>query len=138
MDNMEDLNRIGYDIVGASFEVRKTCGRHLLESFYENALAYELRKRGHKVEQQKVLPAIYKDVEIKDAYVMDLVIDDKVVIELKSLVSLSGVEFKQLNTYLHLSHFKLGYLINFSASDFVACAWKGMSDRNKGIIRIIR
>ncbi len=135
---MDDYNRIGFDIIGAAFEVRKNCGKHLLESFYESAMAYELRERGHNVEQQKRLPAIYKGLEIKDAFVMDLVVDNKVVIELKSLGSLSGNEIKQLNTYMFLSNYKLGYLINFSASDFTACAWKGLMDRNKGIIRVIR
>lgn len=135
---MDDLNKIGFDIIGAAYEVKSICGKHLLESFYENAMAYELRKLGHKVEQQKRLPAIYKGVEIKDAYIMDLVVDDKVVIELKSIGSFSGNEIKQLNTYMYLTNFKLGYLINFSASDFSACAWKGTMDKNKGIIRVIR
>ena len=89
---MEELNRIGYDIIGAAFEVRKYCGKNLLESFYENALAYEIRNLGHCVEQQKRLPAIYKDLEIKDAFVMDLVVDSKVIVELKSQVNLTGCE----------------------------------------------
>lgn len=50
---MDDLNKIGFDIIGAAYEVKSICGKHLLESFYENAMAYELRKLGHKVEQQK-------------------------------------------------------------------------------------
>lgn len=135
---MEDYNGIGFDVIGAAFEVRKYCGKNLLESFYENALAYEIRNLGHCVEQQKRLPAIYKDVEIKDAYVMDLVVDNKVIIELKSQIYLTGNEIKQLNTYLYLSHFKLGYLINFSAKDFSATTSKDRLYRDKGIIRIIR
>ena len=134
---MEELNRIGYDIIGAAFEVRKYCGKNLLESFYENALAYEIRDLGHCVEQQKRLPAIYKDLEIKDAFVMDLVVDSRVIVELKSQVSLTGSEIKQLNTYMFLSHIRLGYLINFSAKDFSVCRWKDKTDKDKGIIRII-
>lgn len=135
---MEQLNRIGHDIIGCAFEVRRTCGKYLLESFYEAALAYELRQLGHQVVLQQRLPAIYKGVEIKDSFVMDIVVDDKVVIECKAVSHLSGVEVKQLYTYLYLSRFKLGYLINFDADDFSPCVWKNNLNNDKGIIRIIR
>ena len=135
---MEELNRIGHDTIGCAFEVRRTCGKYLLESFYEAALAYELRQLGHQVVLQQRLPAIYKGVEIKDSFVMDIVVDDKVVIECKAVSHLSGVEVKQLYTYMYLSRFKLGYLINFDADDFSPCVWKNNLNNDKGIIRIIR
>ena len=135
---MEELNKIGHDIIGCAFEVRKTCGKYLLESFYEAALAYELRNLGHTVERQQPLPAIYKGVEIKDAYVMDIVVDNKVVVECKALSHLTGVEVKQLHTYMFLSNFRLGYLINFDAEDFSPSKWIKNRPNDKGIIRIIK
>ena len=134
---MDELNRMSFDIIGAAFEVRKTCGKMLLESYYENALAYELRKLGYHVDQQVRLPAFYKDTEIKEAYIIDLVVNNKIIIELKSLNQLNGNEIKQLNTYLYLSKFKLGFLINFSAKDFTPGIWNNRHDKDKGIIRII-
>lgn len=135
---MIDLNQIGHDIIGAAFEVRKQTGRFLLESFYVSALAHELRMSGHKVELEKLVTARYKGTVIKDAYRIDLLVDDCVVIECKSLNRLNGSEFNQINTYLELGGYKLGYIINFSAKDFSPNIWCADSYRDQGIIRVIR
>lgn len=118
--SVETIERaIGRDIVGAAFDVRRNTGRGMLEKFYENALAYELNERGHEVECQVVIPAIYKGKEIGDAYRADIIVDKKVIIELKAISNMEGIQFCQLYTYLKLSHYRLGYLINFGAYDFI-------------------
>lgn len=135
---MEELNKIGSDIIGAAFEVRNELGKYLLESFYVHALAYELMLKGHKVECEKRIPVVYKGSEIKDAFRIDILVDDKVVIECKSLNSLCGLEFNQISTYLHLGNYKLGYIINFSAKDFRPGVWDTNKFHDMGIIRVIR
>ena len=141
MDNnsLKDINDITYDIIGAAFEVRKHCGRGLLENYYESALAYELEQKGHKVARQVLVPAFYKGVEVKDPYKLDILVDDKVVIELKSVPYLISENFSQLSTYLWLTDKKIGLLINFSAKNFRSGTWnREKPDYSLGIIRIIK
>jgi len=107
-------NQISYKIIGAALEIHKTVGPGLLESAYESALAFELTEMGFDVKQQVAMPFIYKDVEQDVGYRIDLLINDKVIIELKSVGNLAEVHFAQTLTYLRLSGKKLGLLINFN------------------------
>ena len=109
---------IGYDIIGAAFDVIKHSGRFMREKYYEAALAKELADRGHDVKRQVTIPALYRGVEIDDSYLADIVVDDKVIIEIKAITTMKESECRQLLSYLQLSGYKLGYLINFGARDF--------------------
>ena len=95
-------------------ELHRKVGPGLLESAYENALAYELRNTGLLVQQQLAMPFVYKDIKMDVGYRIDLLIENKVIVEVKSLETLAPVHFSQLLTYLKLSEKKLGLLINFN------------------------
>ena len=138
-DSNDPLNKITYDIIGAAYEVRKQCGRGLLENYCESALAYELELKGHKVERQVLVPAYYKGVEVKNPYRIDMLIDDDVIVELKSSAYLISQDFSQLSTYLWLTKRRIGLLINFSAKDFRPGVWnQECPNYDLGIVRIIR
>lgn len=107
-------NEISYKIIGTAIELHKAIGPGLLESTYENALAYDLREIGLVVQQQVPIPFIYKEVRMDIGYRLDLLVENKVIIEIKSLESLAPVHSAQLLTYLKLSEKKLGLLINFN------------------------
>ena len=107
-------NSLSYEIIGSALELHKTIGPGLLESAYENALAYELRKKGLDVKQQVPMPFIYKDVKQDVGYRIDLIIENCVIIEVKSVEALAPVHYSQTLTYLKLSGLKLGLLINFN------------------------
>ena len=107
-------NEISYKIIGAALELHKELGPGLLESAYESPLAYELRQCGLFVEQQIPMPLIYKEIKMECGYRLDLRVENKVIIELKSIESLAPVHFAQTLTYLKLSGCKLGLLINFN------------------------
>lgn len=109
-------NDISYDIRGAAFEVHNNLGPGLLESVYEGALTYELVKAGYKVERQVEVPMKYKELNFNSGFRLDLLIDDKVIVEIKAVENLKDIHFKQLSTYLKLSDKKLGLLINFNCS----------------------
>ena len=133
------VNQITYDIIGAAFEVRRTCGKGLLENYYEAALAYELGLKGHKVERQVMVPALYKGIPVKDPYKIDVLVDDEVIVELKSVPYLISENFSQLATYLWLTNKRIGLLINFSAKDFRTGVWDSRNpDYKLGIVRVIR
>jgi len=107
-------NDISYNIRKAVFNVYNTLGPGLLENVYEAALAYELNKLGHQVQTQVALPVVYKDVKLELGYRLDLFVDQKVIVEVKSVEELAKVHYKQLLTYLKLTDCKLGILINFN------------------------
>lgn len=109
-------NDISFDIRGAAFDVHTNLGPGLLESVYEIALAHELRKMGHDVKCQVGLPFVYDDIKLETGYRIDLLVDDLVIVEIKSVDALADVHHKQLLTYLKLSGKKLGLLINFNVS----------------------
>lgn len=109
-------NEISFDIRGAAFNVHTNLGPGLLESVYEIALAHELRKMGHDVKCQVGLPFVYDDIRLETGYRIDLLVDDLVIVEVKSIDALADVHHKQLLTYLKLSDKKLGLLINFNVS----------------------
>ena len=113
-----DENDISYKIRGAIYEVYNQLGPGLLESVYESALMYELKKQGLKAQNQVPLPVYYDDVKLEDVgFRLDIIVENKVVIELKSVDVLVAVHHKQLLTYLKLSKLKLGILVNFNCSD---------------------
>ncbi len=109
-------NDISYDIRGAAFKVHSALGPGLLESVYEVALAHELTKMGYKVKSQVGLPVVYDEFQLDLGFRIDLLINDLVVVEIKSVETLIDVHHKQLLTYLKLSGKKLGLLINFNVS----------------------
>lgn len=108
-------NDLSYSIRGAAFKVHSTLGPGLLESVYEAALMYELKKKGLEVHAQVGVPAYYEDMKLDLGFRIDLLVNNKVIIELKSVESLTGVHFKQVQTYLKLTDIKLGLLINFNS-----------------------
>ena len=110
-------NDISYIIRGCIFKVYSNLGPGLLESAYEAALRHELDKSGLKVMAQVPLPMIYESIRIDISYRLDLLVENKVIIEIKSVENLLAVHHKQLITYLKLSGLKLGLLINFNADD---------------------
>lgn len=106
-------NEIAKQILDAAFVVHTKLGPGLLESVYEVVLAYELKKKGLAAERQKPMPIVYDNIRFDEAFRSDLVVDGKVIAELKSVEALLPVHAKQLLTQLRLSGLKLGLLINF-------------------------
>jgi len=107
-------NEISKKIIGCAIEVHKLLGPGLLEGAYEECLYYELRQTGLKVERQKPLPVVYKEVKLEAGYRIDLMVEDCVLVELKSVEAIHDVHIAQVLTYLKLSGCKLGLLINFN------------------------
>jgi len=112
--NMMTINEITFKIRGAIFEVHNILGPGLLEKAYEEALIVELRSRGLKAEAQENLPIIYKGVELNTVYRLDIVVEDTVIIEVKSVEHLDKKHFKQLIHYLRLKNLYVGILVNFN------------------------
>ncbi|MCC9072057.1 GxxExxY protein [Flavobacterium sp. F-65] len=106
-----ELSRIVFDSV---LKVHKALGPGLLESAYEECLYYELKKTGLEIEKQKGLPLIYEEVKLDIGYRLDIIIENKLILEIKSVEALNNVHFAQLLTYLKLTNCKLGLLINFN------------------------
>jgi GxxExxY protein len=113
MGEKDRLDQITERIIGAAIEVHKTIGPGLLESAHEACLAFELRKLGYKIEQQKPLDVIYKDVHLDCGYRLDLVVEDAVIVEIKAIEQLATIHNAQLISYLRLSNMRVGLLINF-------------------------
>lgn len=112
-------NEISYQIRGAIFNVYKELGPGLLESVYEEALTYELQKRGLSVERQLEVPIHYDGHLLNSSLRLDLLVEGKVIVELKSVKELQEVFFKQTRTYLRLKGLKLGILVNFNTDDIL-------------------
>ena len=110
-------NEISYKIRGAIYKVYNALGPGLLESVYEEALAYQLQKDGCHVERQVKVPIIYDGVKLASDLKIDILVDKKVIIELKSVLELKEVFFKQTRTYLKLTGLKLGILVNFTTEN---------------------
>ena len=119
-------NQISYKILDAAYKVHTALGPGLLESSYQAALNYELKKFGLYVEKEKALPLIYEEVFLEIGYRIDILVESKVVIEIKSVDSLNDIHLAQVLTYLKLSGCKLGLLLNFNV--------KSMKD---GIRRVV-
>ena len=111
-----DENEISKIVFESALKIHKVLGPGLLESAYEECLFYELKKYDFKVEKQKQLPLIYEEVRLDAGYRIDIIIEDKFIVEIKSVEALTDVHLAQLLTYLRLSNCKLGLLINFNVS----------------------
>lgn len=116
--NMSE-NDLTYQIRGAIFDVYNSLGPGLLESVYEEALVFELQQRGLKVERQVQVPITYKGSVLKTELRLDLLVEDKVIVELKSVEEMKKVFSKQLLTYLRLMSKKVGLLVNFNTDDIL-------------------
>ena len=110
----EDTDPLTGNIIGAAIEVHRYLGPGLLESAYQTCLLYELRLRQLRVECQKPLPVFYKDVMLDCGYRLDLVVENQVVVEIKSVNIVVGVHEAQLLSYLKLGEYRVGLLINFN------------------------
>ncbi|MBL7196347.1 MAG: GxxExxY protein [Desulfobacterales bacterium] len=108
-------NEIAKIVVDAAYHIHKRLGPGLLESVYEVILAHELKKRGLNVKRQVPVAIVYDDIKFDEAFRTDLIVEEKVIIELKSVEKVSRVHKKQLLTYLRLADKRLGLLINFGA-----------------------
>lgn len=113
-------------VIGCAIKVHRNLGPGLLESAYQECLFYELKKSGMKVEKEKALPLVYENVKLECGYRVDLLVEDKIVVELKAVEELNDVHLAQLLTYLKLSNNKYGLLINFNVNQLV-----------KGIKRVV-
>jgi GxxExxY protein len=114
MSEREEINRITEAIIGAAIAVHKTLGPDLLESAYEACMAYELVEKGLKIEQQKPLPLVYKQVYLDCGYRMDLFVEEKVIVEIKAVDQLLPIHKAQVLSYLKLSGCKMGLLMDFN------------------------
>lgn len=121
-----ELNDLTYKIIGCVYRVHSELGPGLLESTYEVCLEHELLKEGMLVERQKALPVVYDEIQLDGGYRIDLLINNQVILELKSVDEIAPIHQAQLMTYLKLSGLKLGLLLNFNVKDM-----------KKGIKRII-
>jgi GxxExxY protein len=108
-------NEIARSILDSAFKIHKSVGPGLFESVYERVLSYELEKQGHTTERQKPIPIEYEGYQFDEGFRADLVVDDSVIVELKSVESILPVHKKKLLTYLRLSDKRLGLLINFGS-----------------------
>ena len=114
MTEKERLNRITETIIGGAIQVHRVLGPGLLESAYEACLAFELKKRGLSVEQERPLPLIYEQVKMDCGYRIDLLVEGLVVVEIKSVEVLAPIHEAQVISYLKLSGCKVALLINFN------------------------
>jgi GxxExxY protein len=111
----EELQVLSYRVIGLAIEVHRQLGPGLLESAYQQCLFYEIKKAGLKVEKEITLPIIYKEIKLDQGYRIDLLIEDKLVIELKTVENYTSVHFAQILTYLKLGNYPLGLLINYNS-----------------------
>lgn len=123
---MEDINKLTYKIIGCAFKVHSILGPGLLESTYEHCLSQELALLGLKFERQVCLPVIYRNSKLEAGYRIDLLVENNVIVELKSVDQLLPIHKAQLLTYLKLSGVRLDLLINFNVPDL-----------KEGIVRMI-
>ena len=126
MDEREELDSITKQVIGGAIDVHRALGPGLLESVYETCLASELIDRGIRVERQKGLPVTYKELTLESGYRLDLLVNGKVIVEIKAVEQLSPLHKSQLLTYLKLSGLRVGLLINFNVTEL-----------RKGVQRIV-
>jgi GxxExxY protein len=126
-------NEIGAILIKTAIDVHRHLGPGLLESVYEIVLAYELNKRGLNVQRQVPISISYKDMVFDEAFRADLLVADKVIVELKSVEQINRAHRKQIQTYLRLTGMKLGYLLNFGAAlmkEGIVRAVNGLEENN--------
>jgi len=121
-----NINDLTYEIIGCAYKVHSNLGPGLLESTYEVCLEYELVKKGFEVARQIALPVIYDNIKLDAGYRIDLIVNNTVIIEIKSVDALAPIHTAQVLTYLKLADKKLGLLINFNETNL-----------KKGIKRLI-
>jgi GxxExxY protein len=109
-------NEIAKSIISASLDVHKALGPGLLESAYKECLAYKLVQSGFNIEKEKPMPLVYEEVNLECGYRIDILVENKVVIELKSVEALNDVHLAQILTYMRLGKYKLGLLMNFNVA----------------------
>ena len=107
-------NELSNKVIGLAIEVHKALGPGLLESAYKECLFYKIQQEGLIVEKEKAMPLVFEDVRLECGYRMDLLVENKLVIEIKSVDALNDVHLAQTLTYMKLGNFKLGLLINFN------------------------
>ena len=110
-----DENQIARVIVDAAYHIHKHLGPSLLESVYETVLSFDLERRGVQVQRQVPVPIVYEGISFNEGFRADLIVEDKVIVELKSVETVAPIHKKQLLTYLRLADKRLGLLINFGA-----------------------
>ncbi len=113
MRENDRLDEISHRIIGAAIEVHRHLGPGLLESAYQSCLAFELKQLGLKVEEQKTLPVVYKQVKLDCGYRLDLVVEDEIIVEIKAIEKLLPIHEAQLLSYLRLAKKRVGLLMNF-------------------------
>ena len=111
-----EFESITREIIGSAIEVHKQLGPGLLESAYEECLVYELQQKGYKLERQKPVPVIYKEIKLEYGYRIDVLVENKVLLELKSIEAFAPVHEAQVLTYMKFSDIKIGLLINFNVT----------------------
>lgn len=114
-----DNNLLTESIIGCAIDVHKQLGPGLLESVYENCLMYELKQKGLTVENQVAVPLVYKEIHLDCGYRLDLLVNDTVIIEIKSIDSLLPVHTSQVLTYMRFAEKKIGLLMNFNVKRFM-------------------
>lgn len=112
----ERTEAVGREVVDAAIKVHRVLGPGLLESAYEHCLAHELTRRGLKAARQVILPILYEGEKVEGGYRLDVVVDNAVITEIKSVETLTSLHEAQLLTYLRLSGMRLGYLLNFNTT----------------------
>ncbi|MFN3849053.1 MAG: GxxExxY protein [Spirosomataceae bacterium] len=112
----QSTQSLDYQIVGCALEVHKALGPGLLESAYKECLAFKLTQSGLFVEKEKPMPLVFEDVKLECGYRLDLLVNNQIVVELKSVEVLTDVHLAQILTYMRLGKFKLGLLINFNVA----------------------
>lgn len=111
-----NLNELSHHVIGVAIEVHRALGPGLLESSYKACLSYKLNEAGLYVEVEKPVPIVYEKIKLEMGYRLDLLVEKKLVVEIKSVESLNEVHFAQLLTYLKLGNYELGLLINFNCT----------------------
>jgi GxxExxY protein len=109
-----ELNELSYKIIGLAIDVHGTLGPGLLESAYQECLFYKIIKEGYNVEKEKPMPLIYEDVKLDCGYRIDILVENKLVLEIKSVEAINDIHLAQILTYQKLGNYKLGLLINFN------------------------
>lgn len=109
-----ELNDLTQEIIGCAIEIHKELGPGMLESTYHDCMFYLLKQKGLEVEREKPMPIMFKELKIDKGYRLDLLVENKVVVELKCIESFKEVHFAQILTYMKLGKFPLGLLLNFN------------------------
>ncbi len=116
---MEGDNKLTGSIIGCAIEVHKILGPGLLESAYEECLAFEISKSGLSVKRQKPVPVVYKKIKLECGYRIDILVENEVIVELKSIDAFAPVHTAQILTYMKFAEKKIGLLINFNVTKLV-------------------